>query len=93
MTCCHDPEFTESIGESVFTVDVAAIAYGPGVLRETGARAAALNLKRVAVFTDSTVGQLEIVATTLASLRAAGIDAVVYDAIRRIRVGGGRLCH
>ena len=82
MTCCHDPEFTESIGESVFTVDVAAIAYGPGVLRETGARAAALNLKRVAVFTDSTVGQLEIVATTLASLRAAGIDAVVYDAVR-----------
>jgi hydroxyacid-oxoacid transhydrogenase len=62
-----------------FSVDVSAITFGPGVLAEAGATLAALGCRRVALFTDKTVGRLEAAAVALASLRAAGMDVGVYD--------------
>jgi hydroxyacid-oxoacid transhydrogenase len=65
--------------ESAFTLDTSSIKFGPGVTREVGADMAALGCKRVLVVTDPTVAKLEPVAITLAALREAGIDAVLYD--------------
>ncbi len=68
--------------ESAFTMDTSSIKFGPGVTREVGADMAALGAKRVMVVTDPRIAQLEPVATTLDALRAAGIDAVLFDAVR-----------
>lgn len=81
MGCCHYYELTGS-GDDVFSVDVAAIKYGPGSLREVGDDADALGIRRAAVFTDPVVGGLEPVRTLLDSLRAAGIDFEIYDQVR-----------
>ena len=81
MGCCHYYELTGP-GDDVFSVDVAAIKYGPGSLREVGDEADALGIRRAAVFTDPVVGGLEPVRTLLDSLRAAGIDFEIYDQVR-----------
>jgi alcohol dehydrogenase class IV len=39
-------------------------------------------MRRAALFTDKRVGALECVADALASLRAAGIDAEIYDEVK-----------
>jgi hydroxyacid-oxoacid transhydrogenase len=78
MSCCHYYAITEG-HESAFAVDISSIVFGPGVLKEAGGHARALGTKRAALFTDKRVGALECVADALASLRAAGVDAVLYD--------------
>src|SRR4051812_4134248 len=78
MTCCHYYAIAEG-HESAFSVDVASISFGPGVLKEVGEHARALGMKRVALFTDLRVGKLECVADALASLRGAGADVALYD--------------
>ena len=77
LGCCHYYEFTEG-RESVFAVDPSAIRFGPGVLQEVGHDARSLGLKRIALYTDRVVAQLDIVADAIKALRDAGIDAVVY---------------
>ncbi len=81
MACCHYYAITEG-RESVFSVDISSISFGPGVLREAGEQARALGMTRVALFTDKRVGALPQFAEALQSLRAAGLDAVVYDAVK-----------
>ncbi|MGC2518329.1 MAG: hydroxyacid-oxoacid transhydrogenase [Burkholderiales bacterium] len=81
MTCCHYYAITEG-HESAYAVDISSIVFGPGVLKEVGEHARALGMKRAALFTDKRVGALECVADALASLRAAGIDVVLYDECR-----------
>jgi alcohol dehydrogenase class IV len=79
MTCCH---YTLAPGnESAFAVDPSAITFGAGVLAEAGEHFRAYGCTRVALFTDATLARLEPVATVLGSLRAAGIDVAVYDAV------------
>jgi alcohol dehydrogenase class IV len=78
MSCCHYYAITEG-HESAFSVDISSIVFGPSVLKEIGEHARALAMKRVALFTDKRVGALECVADALASLRSAGMDAVIYD--------------
>lgn len=68
--------------ETAFTMDTSSIKYGPGVTREVGYDMAKLDAKRVMVVTDPRLAQGESVATVLASLRAAGIDPVLYDQVR-----------
>ncbi len=68
--------------EAVFTMDASSIKYGPGATREVGSDLRALGATRVMLVTDPGVAQLEPVAVALESLRAAGIDAVVYDQAR-----------
>ncbi len=78
MGCCHYYEFVEG-NESVFAVDPNAIRFGTGVLRQIGHDAQQLGLKRVALFTDRTVRELEPVAVVIQALHAAGVDVVLYD--------------
>lgn len=80
LGCCHYYEFTEG-RESVFAVDPSAIRFGSGVLQEVGHDARGLGLKRVALYTDRVVAQLDIVADAIKALRDAGIDVVVYDGV------------
>ncbi len=68
--------------ETAFTMDTSSIKFGPGVTREVGADMAAQGATRVMVVTDPNLAPSETVAITLASLRAAGIDAVLYDRVR-----------
>lgn len=65
--------------ESAFTMDTSAIKYGPGVTREVGADMAALGATRVMVVTDPRLRDHEAVSIAMDSLRAEGIDAVLYD--------------
>ncbi len=68
--------------ETIFTVDPVALKYGAGALRELGADAVALGMKRVMLVTDPTLAALAPVATAREALRAAGIDVVVFDRVR-----------
>src|SRR5207253_11508206 len=81
MTCCHYYAIAEG-RESAFSVDVASISFGPGVLKEVGEHARSLGMKRVALFTDPRVKNLECVADALSSLRNAGCDVSVYDEVQ-----------
>ncbi len=69
-------------GETVFTVNSTPIKFGPGALREVGADAQALGMKRVALFVDSHVLAGATGETVLGALRAAGLDVAVYDQTR-----------
>ena len=67
--------------ETAFTMDTSSIKFGPGSTREVGFEIARLGAKRVAVVTDPRMAQLQPVAVVLESLRAEGIDAVVFDEV------------
>jgi len=77
-----DPHFdvTET-GDTAFAVEGATVKFGPGVLSEIGGDARALGVSRVAVFTDRWVAKLKPLASVVAALRNAGIDAVIYDEV------------
>ena len=60
--------------DTAFTVDASRVTFGRGCLTELGDRATALGMKRVALFTDPVVAELEIFDTAQRSLGAAGID-------------------
>lgn len=68
--------------ETTFSMDASSIVYGPGSTREVGSHMQRLGATRVLVVTDPTVAALEPVAVALASLREAGIDAVLFDRVR-----------
>ena len=67
--------------ETAFTMDTSSIKFGPGSTREVGFEIARLRAKRVAVVTDPRMAQLQPVAVVLESLRAEGIDAVLFDEV------------
>ena len=69
-------------GETIFSVSSSPIKFGPGALRELGDDAVALGMKRVAFFVDSHVLSGAPGETALASMRAAGLDVVIYDQFR-----------
>jgi len=81
--------------ETIFTMDTSSIKYGPGATREVGEELRRLGARRILVVTDPTVARLAPVATTLAAIRAAGIDAELFDRVRveptdaYVAVGGG----
>ena len=80
MSCFHGYDFTHG-HEDAFSVEASQVCFGPGVLKEAGAHLAAAGLKRVALFTDV---QVRAAGHTLAveqSLRAAGVDVVLYDSV------------
>jgi alcohol dehydrogenase class IV len=81
MGCCHHYQFSAG-GDDLFTVDVNRIRFGPGALRELGAEVALEGVESAAVFTDSTVAQLELFSEALESLREAGVRIEVYDKVR-----------
>jgi hydroxyacid-oxoacid transhydrogenase len=77
MSCCHYQPEGDGM-DTAFTVDASRITFGRGCLGEVGVRAKALGMTRVAVFSDPTVAGLEIFESAHRSLRAAGIDVMVY---------------
>lgn len=82
MTCCHNYFAATEGFESIFSVDIASISFGPGVLSEAGEHALALGMTRVALLTDKTLMALPYVTQVRDSLKASGIDVVVYDEVR-----------
>jgi alcohol dehydrogenase class IV len=76
MSCCH--YVLVEGNESAFSVDPSSIAFGAGVLAEAGEHLRAFGAKRVALFTDANLAELEPVATVLRSLEAAGLEVEVY---------------
>ncbi|MGB1288858.1 MAG: hydroxyacid-oxoacid transhydrogenase, partial [Aggregatilineales bacterium] len=70
------------VNETVFTMDSSSIKVGKGATREIGQDMAALGAKRVMVVTDSNLAQLSPVQVTMKALKAARIDAVLYDRVR-----------
>lgn len=78
MSCCHHYALAEG-GDAVFSVDISAITFGPGCLAEAGDHACNLGLKRIALFTDRRLADLEHVDIVRRSLADAGLDTVVYN--------------
>jgi hydroxyacid-oxoacid transhydrogenase len=82
MSCCHNYYLTTEGRESVFSVDVASISFGHGVLKEAGEHAKALGMTRVALFTDKTLRGLSCVTEVRNALEKAGMDVVIYDEVK-----------
>ncbi|SPM42525.1 Alcohol dehydrogenase, class IV [Mycobacterium numidiamassiliense] len=77
MACCEFPAVAEGC-DGAFTVDSSRITFGRGCLAEVGERAAALGMRRVALFSDVDVAGLAVFAVARDSLLAAGLDVVGY---------------
>ncbi len=77
MSCCHGYALTPG-NEAAFTVDLSAVTFGAGCLAEAGEHLRAAAAKRVALFTDRTLAELEHVDVVKRSIARAGIDCVVY---------------
>lgn len=86
--CCHlyaDPVHgvgADSATESAFSVDTNRIVFGKRALRELGAHARSLGMSRVALFTDGKVRTLGCFSDAVSSLKQAGLDCAIYDAVR-----------
>lgn len=78
--CCH--YHLEDGGDGAFSIDAARITFGRGCIEELGARAGALGMTRVALFTDATVAQLPFFGDAHRALAAAGLDVVTYSDVR-----------
>lgn len=81
MSCCHYYEFTEQ-GDRVFSVDIAAIKFGPGSLQEVGSDAKELGLKRVGIFTDPVLAEFSYLGTVKTALQQAGVEFETYTEVR-----------
>jgi alcohol dehydrogenase class IV len=77
MVCCAGYPFVDG-GDTLFEVDASRIKYGSGALREVGAEASDLGMRRVALVTDATIAALPYFDLVRESLRAAGCDVAVY---------------
>jgi alcohol dehydrogenase class IV len=78
MTCGH--LYAAEAGlEAAFTMDASRVTFGSGALTEAGDRIAARGARRVALFTDARLRELEWFADVETSLRTAGLDVAVFD--------------
>jgi hydroxyacid-oxoacid transhydrogenase len=68
--------------EYAFTMDASSIKYGPGTTAEVGFDLRSLGATRAMVVTDENLATSTAVETAMNSLRAAGVDAVLYDRVR-----------
>jgi hydroxyacid-oxoacid transhydrogenase len=68
--------------ETTFTMETSSIKFGPGATREVGYDMSQLGARRVLVVTDPYLAGTEPVARVLEALRAAAIDAVLFDRVR-----------
>jgi len=67
--------------ETAFSVAASNLVVGPGATQELGAHAVDLGLRRVLLLTDPRLRKLPPVALALESLRAAAIEAEVFDEV------------
>lgn len=68
--------------ETGFTMDTSSIKFGPGITREVGYEVARLGCRRVMLVTDPRLAALPPVEVAMEALRAAGVEAVLYDRVR-----------
>lgn len=68
--------------ETVLEVEAPRVKFGRGAIDEVGPEAAALGLKRVALFTDKHLASGEFVERARRSLRAAGVDVAEFAGVR-----------
>jgi hydroxyacid-oxoacid transhydrogenase len=68
--------------ETIFTMDTSSIKFGVGATREAGADMARYGVRRIMLLTDANLRDSAPVQTALDSLRQAGLDVAVYDAVR-----------
>lgn len=80
MSCRHLAAHAAGC-DTAFTVDASRVTFGAGALSEVGDRAHAHGMRRVALFTDPRLRALPWFDAVTHALRAAGLDAVVFDAI------------
>ncbi len=80
MHCCDYYNLTGHAGDPAFTIEVNHFTFGRGAVKEVGAHARALGMRRVAIFTDATVATLPVVAQVQKIICAEGFDCVIYDA-------------
>ena len=80
MSCAHLSAI-EAGCDTAFTVDTSRVTFGAGALAEVGDRTRALGVRRVGLVTDRTLRGLPWCAEVLASLRAAGLDVAIFDAV------------
>lgn len=78
---CRHAHTAVAGGDEAFSIDASSIVFGRGALGEVGHHAAALQVRRVALFTDPRLAALPLVATARQSLLAQGLDVVVYDQV------------
>jgi alcohol dehydrogenase class IV len=81
MPCCHADFALTETSDKAFTVGMPTFTFGAGCLAEAGEQALEQGLKRVALFTDQGLRGSVHVAAVSASLRAAGVEFVIYDEI------------
>jgi alcohol dehydrogenase class IV len=68
--------------ETVLEIEAPRVKFGRGAIDELGAEAAALGLRRVALFTDARLARLPFVDRARRSLEAAGVDVAFFDQVR-----------
>ncbi len=68
--------------ETVLEVEAPRVKFGRGAIAEVGAEAAALGIRRIALFTDPHVARLELTDRARRSLRDAGVDIAEFDRVR-----------
>jgi hydroxyacid-oxoacid transhydrogenase len=68
--------------ETVLEVEAPRVKFGRGAIDEVGPEAAALGLRRVALFTDSRLAAGAFVERARSSLRAAGVDVAEFARVR-----------
>lgn len=77
-----ETEFTRHEGgEYAYTIEAPKLKFGVGAIGELGWDAKSLGMTRVALFTDPRVAKLEHVSLAVQSIRAAGLDVEIYDAV------------
>ncbi|MBV8581503.1 MAG: iron-containing alcohol dehydrogenase, partial [Candidatus Eremiobacteraeota bacterium] len=75
-------EATPHAHETVLEVEAPRVKFGRGAIGELGAEAAALGLRRVALFTDRHLAGLDFVERARRSLRDAGVDVAEFSDVR-----------
>ena len=68
--------------ETAFSMEASGIKFGPGVTREVGHDMRQWDVRRVMVVTDPYLAGKEPVLRVLESLKASGIEAILFDQVR-----------
>jgi hydroxyacid-oxoacid transhydrogenase len=68
--------------ETILEVEAPRVKFGRGAIDEVGPEAAALGLRRVALFTDAHLAKLELLERVRRSLHGAGVDVAEFDGVR-----------
>lgn len=68
--------------ETVFSIEMTPITFGPGAAEETGHHLARLGVRRALVVTDPGIVRAGIAERVLRSIGSAGVESILYDRAR-----------